>query len=398
MKITKSFVDKVELPPLDKNGKQAQIFYRDEALKGFALRVTSGGAKSFIVEKRIDGKVKRKTLGKFGQITAEQARKLAQSFLGEVAFGRNPIAEKNDKKVKNITLEEAFDDYVRARKDLKASTEKEYRRQINTSFGDWKAKPLISITKNMIEKRHSDLGERGGANANGAMRVLRAIFNHAINKYEDSSGNQIIQVNPVARLSHNRAWYPTKRRQSIIRPHELSDWYGATLQLNQPVTRAYLHFVLLTGLRLSEAARLRWKDIDIKGLSFTIPDTKNNRPHTLPISEAIYDILKILKGNKRNEWVFPSPLHDSHLKEPRTAVKRVCELSGLKFTMHDLRRTFITIAESLDISGYALKRLLNHKDSNDVTAGYIISDVERLREPMERVSIKIMSFLTAEEQ
>ncbi|KZY83730.1 hypothetical protein A3742_32625 [Oleiphilus sp. HI0071] len=63
MKITKSFVDKVELPPLDENGKQAQVFYRDEALRGFALRVTSGGSKSFIVEKRIDGKVKRKTLG-----------------------------------------------------------------------------------------------------------------------------------------------------------------------------------------------------------------------------------------------------------------------------------------------------------------------------------------------
>ncbi|KZY67174.1 integrase [Oleiphilus sp. HI0071] len=395
MKITKSFVDKVELPPLDENGKQAQVFYRDEALRGFALRVTSGGSKSFIVEKRIDGKVKRKTLGKYGQITAEQARKLAQNFLGEVAFGRNPIAEKNDKKAKNITLEQSFNDYIRARKDLKASTEKEYRRQLNSSFGDWKNKPLVSISKNMVEKRHSELGAKGEANANGAMRVLRAIFNHAINKYEDSNGQPIIQINPVARLSHNRAWYPTKRRQTIIRPHELNAWYKATLQLNQPVTRAYLHFVLLTGLRLTEAAQLRWQDVDIKGLSFTIPDTKNNRPHTLPITEAIYDTLKILKANKRNEWVFPSPLHDSHLKEPRTAVKRVCDLSGIKFTIHDLRRTFITIAESLDISAYALKRLLNHKDPNDVTAGYIISDIERLREPMDRISTTICKHLNS---
>ncbi|MCH2158389.1 MAG: tyrosine-type recombinase/integrase [Oleiphilaceae bacterium] len=397
MKITKSFVDKIELPPLDKNGKQTQVFYRDEALKGFALRVTSGGSKSFIVEKRIDGKVKRKTLGKYGQVTAEQARKLALNFLGEVAFGRNPIAERNDKIAKNITLEEAFDDYISARKDLKASTEKEYSRQLNTSFGDWKNKPLVSITKNMIEKRHSELGAKGEANANGAMRVLRAIFNHAINKYEDSNGHPIIQINPVERLSHNRAWYQTKRRQSIIRPHELSDWYEATLQLNQPVTRAYLHFVLLTGLRRSEAAQLRWQDIDIKGLCFTIPDTKNNRPHTLPITEAIYDILKILKASQRNEWVFPSPLNDSHLKEPRTAVDRVCELSGITFTIHDLRRTFITIAESLDISAYALKRLLNHKDPNDVTAGYIISDIDRLREPMERINNQIISYYKSED-
>jgi len=61
-------------------------------------------------------------------------------------------------------------------------------------------------------------------------------------------------------------------------------------------------------------------------------------------------------------------------------------LSGVECTLHDLRRTFITIAESLDIPGYALKRLLNHKDPNDVTAGYIVSDVGRLRGPMQKIT------------
>ncbi|MFX8543023.1 hypothetical protein ABTM06_20225, partial [Acinetobacter baumannii] len=50
------------------------------------------------------------------------------------------------------------------------------------------------------------------------------------------------------------------------------------------------------------------------------------------------------------------------------------------------RRTFITIAESLDISAYALKRLLNHKMTNDVTAGYIVTDFERLRKPMQEIT------------
>jgi integrase len=51
---------------------------------------------------------------------------------------------------------------------------------------------------------------------------------------------------------------------------------------------------------------------------------------------------------------------------------KVAELSGVPFTIHDLRRTFITIAESLDIPAYALKRLLNHATTNFVTADYII--------------------------
>ena len=54
--------------------------------------------------------------------------------------------------------------------------------------------------------------------------------------------------------------------------------------------------------------------------------------------------------------------------------------------LHDLRRTFITIAESLDISSYAVKRLVNHSMANDVTAGYIVWDVERIRKPMQQIT------------
>jgi integrase len=67
-------------------------------------------------------------------------------------------------------------------------------------------------------------------------------------------------------------------------------------------------------------------------------------------------------------------------------------MSGVSFTLHDLRRTFITIAENIDISAYALKRLVNHKMTNDVTAGYIVSDVERLRKPMEQISRRILQY------
>lgn len=65
--------------------------------------------------------------------------------------------------------------------------------------------------------------------------------------------------------------------------------------------------------------------------------------------------------------------------------------------LHDLRRTFLTIADSQDLSSYAIKRLANHKMSGDVTAGYIIADVERLREPMEKISTFIMSKVQIEE-
>ena len=77
--------------------------------------------------------------------------------------------------------------------------------------------------------------------------------------------------------------------------------------------------------------------------------------------------------------------------EPRKQMDRVRQLSGVTFALHDLRRTFTTIAESLDIPAYAIKRLLNHNMKTDVTAGYIVMDVERLRVPMQKIATYILS-------
>lgn len=181
-----------------------------------------------------------------------------------------------------------------------------------------------------------------------------------------------------------------EKRQTLIKSHQLADWYKATLQLNNETTRDYLHLILFTGLRRSEASRLKWTDIDFKDKTLTISETKNHQVHTLPLSFFLYELLTRRYEAKDSPYVFPSESERGYLIEPKTAVKRVCELSGVTFTLHDLRRTFITIAESLDIPGYALKRLLNHKDPNDVTAGYIVSDVERLRAPMQQITYFIL--------
>ncbi|MBL4571835.1 MAG: integrase family protein [Gammaproteobacteria bacterium] len=397
MRITKTFVDHVLPSPRKPNGKRTQSFYRDSTIPGFALRVTTHGAKSFIVEKRIGNKVKRITLGRYGNLTVEQAKKEAMKVLGKVASGRDPIAEKKQARLEVISLGDTFDDYLKTRKDLKTGTVHDYTRSINWACQDWLNKPLTGISKDMVEMRHRDLGKRSHARANNAMRVLRALFNHARNKYDDAQGNPIILVNPVDHLSRNRAWYKIERRQTLIKPHQLRDWYEATLQLNNITTRDYLHLLLFTGLRRSEAARLEWSEVDFKDRTVTLLETKNHCIHTLPLSPFLEELLQRRFEERTSPFVFPTNAECGHLTEPRTAVERVADLSGVPFTLHDLRRTFITIAESLDIPGYALKRLLNHKDPNDVTAGYIISSVERLRGPMNQIAAFIVSHIEVPE-
>jgi len=86
--------------------------------------------------------------------------------------------------------------------------------------------------------------------------------------------------------------------------------------------------------------------------------------------------------------VFPGSGKKCYNVEPRKVMKKIIAQCGVTFNLHDLRRTFITIAESLDIPAYALKRLLNHKMTQNVTAGYIVMDVERLRMPVQKITDK----------
>lgn len=104
------------------------------------------------------------------------------------------------------------------------------------SFHDWRNKPLLSITKEMIAKRHTLRGKASEARANLAMRFLRALFNFAAGEYEDAKGQSLILENPVKRLSHTRAWYRVQRRQTVIKSHELPAWYAAVMEFQDERT------------------------------------------------------------------------------------------------------------------------------------------------------------------
>lgn len=350
-----------------------------------------------MIYKKVKGKPVRHTLGRFPAMTVEQARREGHRVLGQIATGVDPMQQKKAARTKGITLLETFNDFLEARKTLKPRTIVDYQCVMQTAFTDWQKKPLLKITKDMVAKRHRQLGERSKARANLAMRVLRALFNFAAGEYEDENGQSLILENPVSRLSHTRAWYRVDRRKSVIKAHDLTSWYAALQSVKAEYEGYqcnticdYLLVILLTGLRRTEAMQLQWKDIDFNERSLTVTDTKNHEQHKLPLSDYLYDLLQQRYQQAYSAFVFPGDGKRGHIIEPRKTMNKITERSGVEFTLHDLRRTFITIAESLDIPAYALKRLLNHKMNHDVTAGYIISDIERLRKPMQMVTDYLM--------
>jgi len=385
-KLTKSFVEKV---PFEKAG---QAFYRDSELLGFGLRVGKS-AKVYYAEAKLHGKTVRKSIARHNVVSLDEARSQAKSYLAEISRGKNPHDEEKARKAKLVTLSEVLENYIEARGNLQRSTIQDYRHTFDAYLNDWLNKPAIEISKDMVELKFRKISQKSTSQANKTMRNFRAVMNYAIMKYEDSNGDSIFRHNPVIRITQLRAWHRAVRKNTLIKHYDLAPWYQAVMSLsndsiapNREVVKDFLLLVLFTGLRRNEAAKLTWNRVDLKDRTIVIKDTKNHTDHTLPLTDFLFDLLTTRKAEAKTKYVFPNETNTGYMTDPKKQIANVIKESGVNFSTHDLRRTFITIAESLDISAYALKRLLNHKMTNDVTAGYIISDVERLRVPMQKIT------------
>jgi integrase len=403
LKLTLTAVDKLPFAE-----KSKQVDYWDTELKGFGCRVSSR-SKTYIVMKRINGKQTRVNLGRHGVIKTDKARTKAISTLAQLNDGIDVNREKARDRVRGNTLKEVFEDYLESRPDMKPHTIAVDRSLLKCHLSDWKNKPIKDITRDMVAKRHLKIAKASsGVTANNAMRLVRRIYNFAL-----SVSDGELTPNPVLRLSDSRQWFNVERRQTVLKEHELPYWYSAVQKLDNPTIRDYLLLLLFTGLRKNEALKLKWDDVDFKNGTFTIKHTKNRKPLTLPMSDLLEELFKRRLEMKENSHVFPGTGKDGHLIEPKRQIKiieretqkningimddeefdRRLETDpntlepGVGFCLHDLRRTFASIAESL-VSYSALKRLMNHSDK-DVTQGYIVFDVNKLRGPMQTVTSEI---------
>lgn len=399
-KLTKSFVERLELAQF---GKTTFVF--DESLKGFGLRI-SGNVKTYVVQSRVKGQKVRVTIGRHGVFTAEAARKEAQKLLGAMASGVNPNNEKKRSRKLAVTLRQLYDQFKEARLadgGLRPTTIYIYESALRRCFGDWLDVPAAQISRDMVVDRFRQIATSRGprsnkdgakAQASQAMRVLRTLLNFGALTYEDMDGRSLLPVNPVTRLSQtHRGWSRTSPRNDIIGPKELPIWYSAVSVLPNQTMKDYLLFCLFTGLRRASAAKLKWCNVNFQNRTITIPpeDDKTRKGHMLPLSEFTYDLLWRRSKARRlgNDYVFPvnDENRNDHMQEPKRAIANVVAKSGVRFSMHTLRRTFATTGERLDISYYKVKQLLNHSVSGDITGNhYIQIDIEQLREPMELIT------------
>ncbi len=381
LRFTKRAVEALEYPA------EGQSLYRDELLRGFGVRV-GARSKVYYVEGQVAGRTRRVTIGRADAVPLDEARKRALGILSDMAAGVDPNAEKRRTLLEALSLEQAFERFFETRSSLADSTCESYRRTADLYLRDWKRSPITGISRQMVLKRHQRVAkDHGEVTANNVMRHLRSVYNVTAAAHDE------FPPNPVSILTQARAWYPERRRRGAVTAHELPAWWSAVME-EPDYARDFLLIALFTGMRRNEIASLRWEQVNLKERALHIPKTKNGDPLDLPMSDYLVHLLqeRRQRGN-RSPWVFPSSGKTGHIVETKKFTARVTERSGVRFTMHDLRRTFITIAESQDIPHYALKRLLNHRLSGDVTAGYIVSDLERLRGPVALVAATILKLV-----
>lgn len=411
-KLTKKKVDSLPFVTPDtlnsKGNPVKQIDYFDKELAGFGVRVSSR-TKTYFVMGRVNGKLTRVKIGVHGVMTAEEARREAKKKLVALADGEDINKQKARERAAKISLSEVLEAYVEDRA-LRPNTILDYRKVLRLYVKDWLKKPMIDITSSMIEARHKKIKNKvGPIPANKLARYLRLLFNYAI---KTPSINLDLATHPVV-----VQWGEERRRKTYLSPSQLTVWAQGVKKLPSPMMQDFFMLLVYTGLRKNEALSLKWSNVNLEeGYFFISGDiAKNKDDHYLPVTRQLGAIFERRAVMRENEYVFPGVGKTGHLAEPRKQIVRIEHETqkvlngvesdqewndfiretpleqvkpGIKFCNHDLRRTFSSIAENL-VSYSQMKRLLNHSTRADVTAGYIILDVDKLRAPAQAIADEI---------
>jgi integrase len=391
IKLTKDAIRKLPAPHPAPPGKPpgTQVLYWDQDLKGFGVLVSgTTSAKSFVVQREVNGKSRRVTLQTWAEFeasdrTIENIRTEASELLTKMRKGFDPKVGRGP--TANVTLRERLNG----------------NDWLGKWLGNWLDRPLRDITPQMVEKRHREIKEEvakrnhrvtgfssdpGAAAANGVMRALRKIWNDALHEVPE------LPANPVAILKERKLWYPVPERERYVTGDQLPKFYKAVTELSSQTMRDYILLVLFTGLRREEAAGLRWADIDFAQRFIRVPSwrTKNRRVLNLPMADYVNNLLIARRAlGYENAYVFPGNSASGHLQEPKKAMQDVGKASGVNVSVHDLRRTFITVAARCSIPPMVLQGLVNHSTGRGITAGYArLSDAD-LVEPMQIVTDRI---------
>lgn len=404
MKLTDGAVERLVCP----QGKK-QIIHWCDSTKGFGVRVTEAGTKTYLIQFRVKGSKQERqiAIGRHNDPwRVTQARSKAIQLKEQMISGTDPVIEAKrvrEEKAKQaiqdiavtVTLREVMEHYLTHRRTskgtpLREASQRDIRRHVNFNLSDWAEQPIANITRDTCLVKFTEISERAPAQANQCMVNLRALCNHARELYADESGNyKIFATNPVQRMFKIRKLNKETPKDGRIPLNKI----GAVWKMLQArrenaysaedrTAADWVCFMLLTGTRRNESGSLLWADVDLKAGTFHLSENvvKNHNGITLPMSNVLSEILqarkdlpavseKVVQRRKRNPdreqspFVFPSWGKTGHIGAAQAVMKAVEDVAGVHVSIHDLRRTFDDVGMQCGIGESERMQLLNHMPS-----------------------------------
>jgi integrase len=379
--------------PVD--GKAQRIDY-DTEVKGFGLRVTKGGARSFILNYRVHGVERRYTIGSYPDWGVSAAREEAKRLKRLVDQGRDPMGERHDERAAP-TVNELVDRYLvehapRKRERSRQEDESLIRQWIRPELGN---KRVADLRHADIEKLHHKITAHGTpTRANRTAALLSKAFSLAV-RWEMRPDN------PVKGIERNTE----EKRNRYLAGDELRRLTEAlAVYPNQGAANA-IRLLLLTGARRGEILGATWDQFDLEEGVWTKPAalTKQKKLHRVPVSAPVRQLLAEMRGaadrraaetnREPSPFLFPAQRRarqgPGHMVEVKGAWRAICKQAGLSgVRVHDLRHTYASILASAGLSLPIVGQLLGHTQPG-TTSRYVHLYDDPLRAATERIAAVI---------
>lgn len=414
VRFTSPKVEAFTCPP----GKD-QAFLWDADTPGLGLRVTAGGARSFIFQSRFHGKPLRMTIGGVdvwplnnrsdraghgGKVLQVGAREEARRLQALIDSGRDPrivVAEKTATDVAAreagkrhaVTVGEAWTAYLSDRKPHWGTRHYADHEALAHAGGAAKKKrggkgstvagPLAELMPDKLSSLTADRLEGWAARealvrparARLGLRLVKAFLSWCAThkEYRDA-----VQADAAKSKRIREKLGSAERRQVVLQREQLGAWFQAVHQVPNRVIAAYLMFMLLNGPRPNEPLALEWVDVNTQWRTINIRD-KVEGLRVIPMTPYTAHLLAGLP--RRNKWVFSSLKSASgRLVEPGDAHDAACKAAGLpQITLQGLRRSFATLSEWVETPAGIAAQIQGHAPQGIREQNYVRRPVDLLR-------------------
>ncbi|MFZ4859235.1 MAG: tyrosine-type recombinase/integrase [Desulfuromonadaceae bacterium] len=364
-----------------------RIEFFDTTDRLLGLRVSTSGAKSFFIKKRVHGVLIRVTLGSWPDLTLQQARRDCYEALDKLRKGINPNQDKQRRTIENSDkrgiLSAVFTDYMAAggtKGTIKPITRQDYNYTFKNLAG-WENKRVEEITPAMVEAKFKELTQTSGNySANKAVRLIKNLMAHSMKHLKRPSAN------PVTGFRFHKE----PPRRTNVAPEMLPAFIAALDHLKGDIGSDLYKLLLFTGLRKSNAMDLKWSAIDLEKKTLYVAETKNGESLYIPLSGYVTELLQARKDKMQGSlWVFASQSRTGHLTNTSNFDRQLLA-QGVKVYPHMLRKRYTTTAK-LGCPGFVVDILTSHIPTGSVTdRNYTIPSTEELRPFAEQITQELL--------